>query len=195
LTSITGRYEHQRPHDAGPRTDAGGGGARRADRACAGGSSRLSPAVAARVRARRISGQLTLAVRQFGGKKPSFDLRTTRGFEAGPFRGELISTVVLRHTANGGSSSSSFSSGLPHIPTHKVFREQVTLRYRITSLPSALDVTFAGEPDPFCTALASCGATGTDALSVPRFARTLVVTASRVVPRRVPGSRPVGCGR
>jgi hypothetical protein len=76
----------------------------------------------------------------------------------------------------------------PSGPRHKLLIEQVTLRYRVASLPSALSATFSGEPDPFCAALASCGATGSLSLSFPRFARTFVLRASRVVRKRV-GSR------
>jgi hypothetical protein len=135
-------------------------------------------------------GRLTLAVRRFGGKRPSYDLRTSRSFVAGPFSGRMVSTLLLR-PSTGGASSSSQSFGVPSRPPapHKVLVEQVTLRYRVSSLPSTLDMTFSGEPDPFCTALASCGASGSLALSFPRLVRTFVVRASRVVGRRVGARR------
>lgn len=132
--------------------------------------------------------RLAVPVRRFGAqRRPSYDVRTSRGFVAGPFTGRLVSTLVLRPSSGGFSSSSSSQSfgPPPAAPPHKVLVEQVTLRYRAASLPSALTTRFSGEPDPFCAALASCGATGTLALSLPRVAQTFVVTASRVVAKRV----------
>jgi hypothetical protein len=138
--------------------------------------------------------RITLAVRRFGGRRPSYDLRTRASFVSGPFTGTLVSTVVLRPSKGGGggsSSSGSFSAPPPPGPRRKILFERVTLRYRMQSLPSALTATFAGEPDPFCGALASCGATGALALSLPRFARTFTVTAERVVRRRVSARRAI----
>ena len=87
------------------------------------------------------------------------------------------------------------SSGPPPVvrpvPTHKVLIEQVALRYRIASLPGALDASFSGEPDPFCAALGSCGVTGTLALSLPRYRSTLFVSASRIVAQRVDAGEAV----
>jgi hypothetical protein len=128
---------------------------------------------------------LTLPVRRSGGKHPSYDLRTSRSFVAGPFTGRLVSTVVLRPAPANGSSSSSSSGSYPGKPSPTVLIEQVTLRYRVSTLPGTLAMTFSGESDPFCSALASCGANGTLALSIGRWRRTIVVTAGRKVPRRV----------
>jgi hypothetical protein len=138
--------------------------------------------------------RLTLPVRRFGARKPSYDLRTRRSFTAGPFTGTLVSTLVLRPSKGGGggsSSSGSFTSPPASGPRHKILFERVALRYRMTSLPSTLTATFAGEPDPFCAALASCGATGLLELSLPRFARTFTVTARREVARRVSSRRAI----
>jgi hypothetical protein len=101
---------------------------------------------------------------------------------------------VLRPSTGGGgisSSSGSFSAPPPTGPRHKILFERVTLRYRMTSLPSALTATFAGEPDPFCAALASCGADGTLTLSLPRLSRMLTVTAEREVTKRVSSRRAI----
>jgi hypothetical protein len=150
--------------------------------------------------------QLTLPVSKTGKKRASFDLRSTQTFGAGPFSGTLVSTVVLRPattggftasaSASGGSGSSSgsfFPPALPPARGHKVLLEQVTqvlleqvtLAYKLTSLPGALDVAFAGEPDPFCEALGSCGTSGSLVLSLSGLDRTVSITASRVVGRRV----------
>ncbi len=137
--------------------------------------------------------RLTFAVKRSGGKRPSYDLRARRSFVAGPFTGTVVSTLELRPSSRGaGESFSSGSSGGRGVPPrHMVLLEQVTLRYRVASLPSSLDSTFSGESDPFCAALNTCGATGTLALSLPRFARTLVLTGSNEVPRRVSSRRAI----
>jgi hypothetical protein len=136
--------------------------------------------------------RVTLPVRRIGRRRPSYDVRTRLSFAAGPYTGTVVSTLVLRPSTGGGgfsSSSGSFSAPPPAGPRHKVLFERVTLRYRIRSLPSALTATFSGEPDPFCAALASCGAGGTLSLSLPRVSRMLTVTAEREVARRVSSQR------
>jgi hypothetical protein len=134
-------------------------------------------------------GQIALPVSKTGTKRPAFDLRSTQTFNAGPFSGTVDSTLVLRPSSGGfGVSSSSGSAsgsffGPP--PRHKVLLERVTLRYRLTSLPGELDAAFSGEPDPFCAALGSCGAGGSLALTLAGLDRTLTISGSRVVRRRV----------
>jgi hypothetical protein len=131
--------------------------------------------------------RVTFRVRRLGGRRPTYDVRERRGFAAGPFTGTVVSTLVLRPSTGGGGSSSSgsFSTAPTAPPGHRFLLEQVALRYRVASLPSALSATFSGEPDPFCAALASCGATGSLALSLPRFSHTFVLRATRVVRTRV----------
>ncbi len=138
--------------------------------------------------------RLTLTVIRSGDKHPSFDLRTRRSFVAGPFSGRLVSTLRLRPAPGGGgtftSSSGSSGTSIPlGPPVRKVFVEQVSLRYRLASLPAALDATFSGEPDPFCAALAACGNSGSLALSLGSVQRTIAVTAARVVRQRVGSGR------
>ena len=99
--------------------------------------------------------RLTFPVRRFGARRPSYDLRVSRSFVAGPFTGTFASTLVLRPSTGGGGSSSQSFPGLPAPPRHKVLVERVALRYRVASLPSALDTAFSGEPDPFCAAFAA----------------------------------------
>jgi hypothetical protein len=133
---------------------------------------------------------LRLPVGKTPGKRPSFDLRGSQPFVAGPFSGTLASTLVFTPSSNGGSestSSSGTSPGLP--PRRKVLVEQVTLRYHVASLPGTLETSFAGEPDPFCAALDSCGATGTLSLSPAPADGTLTLTAVRVVRHRVSSRR------
>lgn len=133
-------------------------------------------------------GGITLAVHKSAGAHPSFDLRTTRTFVAGPFVGSFVSTVTLRPAPAqgfgiGGSSSSSgsFFGGTP--PRRPPFVEHVRLRYRVAGLPEPLVASFAGESDPFCTVLGSCGVSGDVALSAASFSGTLTLEASRPVSR------------
>jgi len=129
---------------------------------------------------------LTLAVRESPGRHPSFDLRTSRTFTAGPFAGTLVSTVTLGPSRGLGGSSSSSSSGsfFPGRPRRRGFVEHVRLRYGVTGAGAPLTVAFAGESDPFCAVLDSCGATGDVALSAPAFSGTLTLEGSRQVARR-----------
>ncbi|MGO9496349.1 MAG: hypothetical protein ACLQA5_06500, partial [Solirubrobacteraceae bacterium] len=129
---------------------------------------------------------LRLAVRKSGGRRPSFDLRGSQSFVAGPFSGTLVSTVVMRPSSSGESQTSGSSgSSLGPPPPRKQLVEQVTLRYRVSSLPGALETSFSGEPDPFCAALDSCGATGTLGLSLLQPQNELVLSASRTVQTRL----------
>lgn len=136
---------------------------------------------------------VVLPVRRSGRGRVTYDLHTSQSFAVGPFSCRLVSTLVIRATPAGGSQSGSSGAAPvalppppPPPPRHKVLLEQVTLRYRLASLPGAsVDVAFSGGPDPFCEALDSCGATGTLELTLPNFNQTLTVQASRPVARRV----------
>jgi hypothetical protein len=129
---------------------------------------------------------LVLPVARSGGKLPRYDLHTTQSFAAGPFTGKIVSTIVVRSIPNSPGSGS-VGTGPVQVapPAHKVLLEQVILRYRLASLPSALDVAFAGETDPFCETLDSCGASGTLAFALPGLGQSFEVAASRQVSRRV----------
>jgi hypothetical protein len=137
---------------------------------------------------------LTLPVRRSPGKHPSFDLRTSRSFSAGPFAGTMVSTVTMRPAASGAFSSSSSSlsgSFFPASPKRRVFVEHVKLRYRVTGLAEPLVVAFSGESDPFCAVLDSCGASGDVALSAPAFSGTLTLQGSRQVARLETGRQVI----
>jgi hypothetical protein len=126
-----------------------------------------------------------LPVRRTGGKLPSFDLRTSEAFVAGPFSGTLISTLVFRPDLSGVGVSGGSGGFFPGPARHKTLVEQVTLRYGVASLPGTLGVAFSGASDSFCAALEACGATGTLQLGLPGYRNTIVITASRVVKQRV----------
>lgn len=138
--------------------------------------------------AQDVSG-LLLPVRKTGGKHATYDLRATLPIVAGPFSGTLVSTLVLRPGEGEEESSSGSSGSTPAPPRHKVLVERVTLRYAVTPLAGGLEVPFSGEPVPSCTALDSCGATGTLLLSAGGRGTSLTLTASRTVRRRVDARR------
>ena len=128
---------------------------------------------------------VTLSVRRSAGKQPSFDLRTNKTFAAGPFVGTLVSTVTMRPgpATESSTPSSGGSSSAPRPARRKLFTEHVRLRYQVTGSSEPLTVSFAGENDPFCTVLGSCGVSGDVAVSAPDFSGTLTLQASRLVPR------------
>ncbi len=132
---------------------------------------------------------LPLSVR--GGSYPTFDLRGTRAFAAGPFSGQVVSSMAVRTApANGQSSSSSGSfsgslfPGRDSPPRRRILSEYVALRYRLSTLPSAFGAEFTGAADAVCEMLDSCGATGSLSLSVRRAQATVTLMASRVVRAR-----------
>ena len=130
---------------------------------------------------------VALAGRRIGRAHPSFDLSGSQTFAAGPFTASVVSTLLVRTGTEGGGSQTVTSNPVRArpVPTRKLLVEQVTLRYRIASLPGTLDASFSGDPNPFCAALDSCGAAGSLALSLPGFPRTLTLQASRAVSARV----------
>ncbi|MBV9339071.1 MAG: hypothetical protein JO243_24545 [Solirubrobacterales bacterium] len=137
---------------------------------------------------------LHLALAKTGGRRPTYDLRGTQSYVAGPFSGTVVSTMVLGPASGGfasGGFSSSSASGFGGPPRHKVLTERVSLTYRVASLPGALETSFAGTSDPSCAALDSCGATGTLSLSPAVLQGRLIVTASRAVHRSVSGRQAI----
>ena len=129
-----------------------------------------------------------------GGNHPSFDLSGSQTFVAGPFTGTRGLDAARQDRVGAEEGRESVTSDprpvVRPVPTRKVLIEQVTLRYRIASLPGTLDASFSGEPNPFCAALGSCGATGSLALSLPAVpAARCTLQASRTVPARVDARR------
>lgn len=129
---------------------------------------------------------ISIPVRRMPGRRPSFVMRGTQSFAAGPFSGSLISDLTVKATpANqagfSGSSSSggSRSSGSSPASSRTVL-ERVQLAYRISSA-SSIQTTFAGADG--CEILDACGARGSLSLSVDP-AGQLTVFATRVVRHR-----------
>jgi hypothetical protein len=132
---------------------------------------------------------VTLPVKRSGARYPTFDMRGTRTFAAGPFTATVDSTLVVRSAPVGGqsfgSSGSSSSSSAAATPVPPSLVERVNLRYRVSVVPSSLDVNFADAQDGSCPTLDSCGASGSLALSLPDATATVGISASREVRQRV----------
>lgn len=136
--------------------------------------------------------------RRSGGRHPGFDFRRVLPFTAGPYSGTLNSTLVLAPDAGsgsgsnagsffgGGSSSSSGWSGASGgVKLHKIMREEVVLRYRISTAATVLQIAFVGENGPFCAVLDACGARGTLSLALPARRGSLELVAAKRVSRPV----------
>jgi hypothetical protein len=135
--------------------------------------------------------KIELPVKRTGRRHPTFDLRGTRFFTAGPFSGTMVSTLRFEPAAGAGQSSSGgsgsfFGGGGP--PSHRVLVEHVDLSYRVEPLPGALQIGFGGPVDSSCEVLDACGATGSLALSVGSPPGTIQLSASREVRARVSSS-------
>ena len=126
---------------------------------------------------------LALPVRAAGGRYPSFDMRGTRGFSAGPFSGTAASTMELR-TSPGSGGFSSGSSAPSTVSTRRVLTEYVNLRYRVSIVASTVGASFSGSPDPICVALDSCGTSGSVGFSAQPSTGNLTLTGFRTVPTR-----------
>ncbi len=136
-------------------------------------------------------GGITIPVRRTGGSRPSFDLRGSRSFGAGPFTVTFASTLMLRpaHSLGTGFSSSS-SSGPGPRPTRQVF-EYVRLRYRVSPASTGIQTLFSGAGNGACVVVDSCGASGSLSLSV-HPSGTFMVFAGRIVHRRRSAGRILG---
>jgi hypothetical protein len=139
--------------------------------------------------------KLAIPIRESRGKHPSFDLRTRKAFTAGPFSGELVSTLDLTPDLQGGfsssgGSSSSGSGSSPTPPRRTVLVERIQMRYRLAATAGALQESFSGAGDPFCQVLDACGVSGTSDLTL-RHVSSIDLSASRIVRRVVSRARAI----
>jgi hypothetical protein len=128
--------------------------------------------------------RLPFRFRKVGHRHPSFEIRGTRTESAGPYTVTLRSSLVMRPGTNGESSTSGFSIGTSRHQRSPLF-EVLTLRYRLASVTGTPVASFRAAPGPFCDTLDECGASGTVSLTPLQRGKPLVITASRMVPRRV----------
>jgi hypothetical protein len=129
-----------------------------------------------------------------GRRLPTIDARGRAPFVAGPFSGELISTILMRPDTS--QSSSSGSGGPPTVvvrppPTPHRLVEFVDLRYNVSNAPGTLLTTFAGTSSPFCDELDSCGVAGSLTASVAPYHGTLRMFAVRLIKHRLSAQRAI----
>ncbi len=96
------------------------------------------------------------------------DLSGRFSFVAGPFRGQVVSSVkatVRRRSAPSDSIfGSSFTERFDSGPKRRY--AVLRLRYRVSPASGTLLTSFRGRPRPACVALGACGARGSSALEV-----------------------------
>ena len=128
---------------------------------------------------------VSIPVSRTGGTQPSFDLRGTRTFGAGPFTVTLVSTLMLRplRNAGGGVFGRSFATSSPPTHTLNPIVELAQLRYRVAPVSTSIQTLFDGTDDGSCVVFDSCGARGSLNLTF-HPSRTVSVFASRIVHRR-----------
>ena len=113
------------------------------------------------------------------------ELHARRRFTAGPFSGELISTLQAAPYGGIGFSQTSASQGSsgPGRPNHRQRFETIDLRYRISAAGSLVN-DYAGLPNPDCQPFDACGASGSQTLTIDPASRSLELVGSLPVRAR-----------
>ena len=116
------------------------------------------------------------------GGRSELDLRGDRPFTAGGFTGTVRSTLLLRLGRAHAQSTQREARGRV-----VARRRVVSVTYRVARVTGSLHASLTGLPEPGCTPLDSCGATGTASLRPrpgPRTELDLYAEAPARVPRR-----------
>jgi len=91
------------------------------------------------------------------------DLAARTRYVAGPFSGEVISTVRVAF-GQSRPAREDLSPAILSLPAASARKRRywlLDLRYRIAAASGAIVTDFRGVPDPACAALGACGAAGT----------------------------------
>jgi hypothetical protein len=107
----------------------------------------------------------TSGLRRRGG---TIDLSARTRFVAGPFSGEVVSTVRVA-LGRARVVRADFSPDVLRLPRRLGAERRfwvLDLHYRIAGVSGALMTDFRGLPDPGCRALGACGATGTSSYAL-----------------------------
>lgn len=111
------------------------------------------------------------------------DLSARTRFVAGPFSGEVISTVKVS-LGRAQVVRDDFSPDVLRLPLRPGERRRywvLDLEYRIAGLTGALVTDFRGIPDPACQALGACGTSGTSSYTLKDVSgRIHVLSGGRV---------------
>jgi hypothetical protein len=98
----------------------------------------------------------------------TIDLSARTRFEAGPFSGELVSTVRVAF-GRAHSARDDLSPGVLRGPRSLGGKRrywQLDLQYRIAAVSGAIVTDFHGIPDAACRALGACGANGSSSYTL-----------------------------
>jgi hypothetical protein len=129
------------------------------------------------------SGLLQASVK--GHRSRLIDLTGRKSFTAGPFSGEVVSTVSARlwpyRYDDEGDDGSADSSPRPHTRTIRLL--SMDFEYRVASMAGSLMTTFNGSAQPFCVPFDSCGVSGTSSYSTTIKDGDLVVGGLRKLRR------------
>jgi hypothetical protein len=104
----------------------------------------------------------TLDARQLGRRATRLDLSGRKSFVAGPFSGEVVSTLKATFgRADSGDGGSTFHTRVTHTKRVVIHYLDLRLTYRIERVDGALSTAFSGLAPPLCEPLDSCGVSGT----------------------------------
>jgi len=118
-----------------------------------------------------------------GHRSRLFDLTGRKSFAAGPFSGEMVSTVATRvwPYLYGDESDDSSSDGSSRTRTLRLLG--IAFDYRVESMSGSLLTAFNGSARPFCVPFDSCDMSGTSSYSTSITHGDLGVAGLRVLRR------------
>jgi hypothetical protein len=110
----------------------------------------------------------------------TIDMSSRTRFVAGPFRGEVISTVRVA-LGRARVVRADVSPDILSLPLRLEEQRRywvLDLRYRIANVSGALVTDFRGVPDPACRALGACGTNGTSSYALKGVSGRIDVLAA-----------------
>src|SRR5690349_16837750 len=112
----------------------------------------------------------------------SFDMSGRQPVAAGPFSGELVSTVQAQLYPSADEESSSGDSGSGrHHPARTVRVAEVDFQYRLANIAGSLVTSFSGASEPFCRPFDACGLQGTASYAVATSGGSIELFAGRIL--------------
>jgi hypothetical protein len=112
------------------------------------------------------------------------DMRGRKPFAAGPFSGEVISTLVLRPSRDNSRSTSSSGTAPSAGRGPRVRYGQLVATYMITGLTGDLGWSFGGTPGDACAPFDTCGLSGDLSLRAAVPNGRLTIDSMRRIGRR-----------
>jgi hypothetical protein len=133
----------------------------------------------------------TLQAARKGARTRAFQMSGRQPIAAGPFSGELVSTVNARlYRFSEESSSSDDGSERSHRrKPHTVRILEVQMSYGLAKVAGSLTTSFSGAAEPFCRPFDACGDHGSGTYSVASAGGSVELYATRVLHGRERVSR------